>query len=139
MFLATFSLARGVSKAMPDSRSDEGVGVERYSPAAAFDPISLIRYVPETSSSVLDCACGDGARGKRLKQRPGRVVIGVERHPEKATLAEQHLDDVLCGEFATLALPFSEGQFDCILCDGVMAQVPDPFVLLEKCFVGSPM
>ena len=117
---------------MANITSEDGIVVEHHSPATDFNPLSLIRYVPEGSLSVLDCACRDGERGNRLKERAGRVVIGIDRHPNNAAMAEKHLDDVFCGEVAHLPLPFAAGQFDCILCDDVLAQVADPYMLLQK-------
>ena len=99
---------------MANSTSEEGIIVERFSPSSPFDPVNLARYVPATSRSVLDCSCGDGARGKRLKKVAGRVVIGVEGDPGKAAVAEGDLDAVYCQPFLQEALPFTEGQFDCI-------------------------
>jgi 2-polyprenyl-3-methyl-5-hydroxy-6-metoxy-1,4-benzoquinol methylase len=116
---------------MTNSTSEYGMVVERFSASFPFDLVNLARYVPATSRSVLDCSCGDGARGKRLKKVAGRVVVGVERDPEKAALAEGPLDVVYCQPFLQEPLPFSEGQFDCIVCDGVLADVADPFLLVQ--------
>ena len=89
-------------------------------------PLSLVEYVPVAARRVLDCACGDGARGRALKERGTVFVAGIEADETNAEDAAKALDQVVHGTLEDAALPFDDGAFDCILCDGVLATLRDP-------------
>ena len=56
---------------------------------------NLLRAVPPDARRVLEVGCGEGRLGAALKrQDPTRTVLGVEREPEVAARAAEHLDRV---------------------------------------------
>lgn len=99
---------------------------------SAWDPMEALPYIPTAARRILDCSCGDGTRGRLLKERGAREVAGIERDPAHARRAAAVLDHVAVGDLQELENPFEEAYFDCILCDDVLAQVRDPAAVLER-------
>ena len=98
---------------------------------ANADQSKLTQYVPPSAQHILDCACGDGTRGKVLKERGAKFVAGVETNAELAKTAAQSLDQVVHGTLEDTPLSFDNDAFDCILCDNVLATVHDAAPPLE--------
>lgn len=57
--------------------------------------LHLLRAVPSQAKGILDVGCGNGQLGEQLKTADSdRFVFGVEREPEIAQVAANHLDKV---------------------------------------------
>lgn len=96
------------------------------------EPSALLAYVPASAQRVLDYGCGDGTRGRLLKERGTAEVVGAESDTKAVERATQVLDRVFSGDLQTLELPFPDGYFDCIVCEDVLAQLRDPKPVLER-------
>lgn len=93
----------------------------------------LASMIPPTAMRILEVGCGAGYLGAWLKEQdPRREVIGLEAFPDAAAEARKHLDRVLEGDVETLALPFPEGYFDCILYGDVLEHLRDPGAVLAQ-------
>ncbi|MCB9369045.1 MAG: glycosyltransferase [Calditrichaeota bacterium] len=93
---------------------------------------NLAERVPKDAREVLDVGCGNGATGKLIQQLTGARVTGIEIHPEVAKVARQVLADVHVLDVEADELPFSQKQFDCILCGDVLEHLIDPWKALQK-------
>ncbi len=95
-------------------------------------PEALLPFIPRTAKRVLDCGCGNGARGALLKAQGVQAVIGLEQDPALGTEARRVLDRVVVGELDNPDTKLGATQFDCILCIDVLAQLRDPAPFLER-------
>jgi glycosyltransferase involved in cell wall biosynthesis/ubiquinone/menaquinone biosynthesis C-methylase UbiE len=100
-----------------------------------FNP-DLLDRIPLDARVVLDVGCGTGALGAEYKRRnPAARVLGIERDPAAAEIAEQRLDAVARADLDLDALPFGEtlpaGSVDCLLYGDVLEHLTDPWTLLR--------
>ncbi|HWK25314.1 MAG TPA: class I SAM-dependent methyltransferase [Solirubrobacter sp.] len=104
---------------------------ERAARAAAYERArpEILAHVPATARRVLDLGCATGATGAALKRRQPAEVIGVEREPEYAREAEQHLDRVLIADVEH-AQP--EGRFDALIAADILEHLVDPWSALRR-------
>ncbi|MEX0320094.1 MAG: class I SAM-dependent methyltransferase [Ruegeria sp.] len=73
--------------------------------------------------TVLDVACGTGATTREAVRRvsPGGGVTGLDRNEGMLAVAATHADEIEWVEGLAEALPFTDGEFDAVLCQfGVM-------------------
>ena len=93
----------------------------------------VIQHVPFKAQRVLDIGCGAGALGYALKEERGvQEVTGVEVVEDVGAKARDVLDHVLVGDIETMALPFADAYFDCIVCGDVLEHLVDPAAVLRK-------
>lgn len=92
----------------------------------------ILKHIPDNISSVLDVGCGYGTLGKYLKERGVSNVCGIELDTEASKEAEKVLDCVVSGNIEGVELPFSDSQFDCIVCADVLEHLIDPWSTLKK-------
>ncbi|MBI3462405.1 MAG: glycosyltransferase, partial [Planctomycetes bacterium] len=78
----------------------------------------LLSAIPESAARVLLVGCADCTTAPELKKRRGAIVEAIESDRELAETASTCLDRVVVGDPMTLKNEFSEGSFDCILCEG---------------------
>jgi SAM-dependent methyltransferase len=100
-----------------------------------FNP-DLLDRIPLDARVVLDVGCGTGALGAEYKRRnPAARVLGIERDPAAAEIAEQRLDAVARADLDRTPLPFGEtlppGSVDCLLYGDVLEHLADPWALLR--------
>jgi 2-polyprenyl-3-methyl-5-hydroxy-6-metoxy-1,4-benzoquinol methylase len=86
----------------------------------------IAALVPPEARRVLDVGCGAGELGQLLRQR-GHWVGGVELVPAVAAQAALHLDEVVCADIDSDALPWPPGSFDAVLCADVLEHLADPW------------
>jgi SAM-dependent methyltransferase len=98
------------------------------------DPLRLLAHLPRSAARVLDCACGDGARGAALKARAACFVAGIESDASLAGTARGILDDVVHGDQYSCALPWDAESFDCAVCEGLLPKLRDPAPFLARVF-----
>jgi 2-polyprenyl-3-methyl-5-hydroxy-6-metoxy-1,4-benzoquinol methylase len=92
----------------------------------------IVAMIPGNCTSVLDVGCGYGVLGKYLKAQGVANVCGIEVVPAAAAEAEKVLDTVVSGNVETMDLPFTAGQFDCIVCADVLEHLVDPWRMLTR-------
>ncbi len=80
----------------------------------------------------LDVGCASGALGAALKEIGAAYVAGIEGHPVAAAKARGRLDLVVEGDMLSVPLPFSPGEFDCVILADVLEHLPDPAVVLHR-------
>ncbi|MFA6149244.1 MAG: methyltransferase domain-containing protein [bacterium] len=88
--------------------------------------------VPPGASRILDVGCGEGILGRTLLEKGAAEVVGIETNPAVALRAQANLSRVLQGDVESLALPFEEGYFDCIVLADVLEHLRDPLSALVK-------
>ena len=93
----------------------------------------LVALVDGAGLTVLDIGCGAGATGKRLLDLgKARWVSGVECVPSQVELAWRVLSEVVAGDLAQLAFPWSTGFFDCIIAGDVLEHLVNPWNVLRR-------
>ena len=93
----------------------------------------LLAAVPVEALRFLDLGCGAGRLGEALKlDRPDRIVVGIEREQEIASLASSLLDRVLALDLEKDAIPDDLGDFDCILFGDVLEHQVEPLSVLAR-------
>jgi len=95
-------------------------------------PDRLLQFIPTAATSILDCACGDGARAQLLRARQGARVCGIEHSVFLAAHARPHLDDLIRAQAQDLDLPWPEASFDAAICDGLLQRLRDPAPFLSR-------
>jgi len=91
----------------------------------------LLPFIPATARSLLHVGCGDGSLGEAIKQRQPCRVIGIETDRVAASPAKRRLDDVYFGDFSHI-VSILEEDFDCIVADGVLEHMTEPWSLLTE-------
>jgi arsenite methyltransferase len=91
--------------------------------------LELIRAGP--GERLLDVACGTGTSALLAAREFGCIVTGVEYSEQAVRDAQQAADAAgLCGRIGFVggdaeALPFSDGEFDAVLCECSLSTFPD--------------
>jgi ubiquinone/menaquinone biosynthesis C-methylase UbiE len=78
---------------------------------------------------VLDVPCGTGELPQRLLQRwPNLDLIGVDISPGMLAQAREKVDNeqVTLVEASVSELPFSDNEFDCVICANSFHYFPEP-------------
>lgn len=94
----------------------------------AFDEITR-RLAPPPGATILDAGCGSCAKSVLLARRGFRVVA-ADFSSEALALGAQTIraagleDRVTLRQGDLLALPFKDGEFDFVICWGVLMHVP---------------
>ncbi len=86
--------------------------------------------VPGDARRILDLGCSSGALGAALKTRQDCHVLGVERDPDYAARAQEHLDQVLVADLETLDFTHLP-EVDCLVCGDVLEHLVDPWRVLR--------
>jgi GT2 family glycosyltransferase/protein-L-isoaspartate O-methyltransferase len=96
----------------------------------------IVKLVPSSATFILDAGCNRGMLGKALKDAvPGRTVFGVERNRDIAKDAGRYLDKVVAGDIENGDHIFDGAvSFDCIVCDGILEQLRDPWTVLRNLY-----
>lgn len=92
----------------------------------------MLKYIPDSVSTILDVGCGEGVFGALCKERRKTEVWGVELVKEIAATASKKLDKTLVGniEFDNIELP--DRYFDCIVFNDSLEHLQYPWIVLEK-------
>ncbi len=95
------------------------------------DRHELLPLFPSGIRKILEVGCGDGLLGRSLRQN-GMEVWGIERDPEAAERAKQHLDQVFCADLEHWDPPFEPAFFDCLIFADILEHLRDPWSLLRE-------
>lgn len=100
-----------------------------------FNP-DLLDRIPLDARVVVDIGCASGALGAEYKRRnPAARVLGIERDPAAARIAEQRLDAVKRADLDADPLPFADalppGSVDCLIYGDVLEHLADPWAVLR--------
>jgi 2-polyprenyl-3-methyl-5-hydroxy-6-metoxy-1,4-benzoquinol methylase len=104
---------------------------QRAARAHAYESVrhEIVDLVPERARRVLDLGCSTGWLAAALKERGPVEVVGIEREPEYAALAEERCDRVVIGDVQDV--PADLGRFDCLVAADVLEHLVDPWSALE--------
>lgn len=94
--------------------------------------IALCRF--GTEDRILDLGCGVGWTGQTLAQKPKRIVIGLDRSSQmiaEAQRSARHNNLYVFGDAGNL--PFPDGTFDGIICEGSMGFYRNKLRTLQEC------
>lgn len=116
----------------------EDIGQNSWLTASEFD--EFLRWLDlSAGKSALDVACGSGGPALRMMASTGCFVVGIDLNGQaisvaKSIASQQEFNGR--GEFyvmdATEQLPFSDAQFDAIICIDAIHHFPDrPLVIAE--------
>ena len=97
--------------------------------AAAADADVIVDLVPARARRVLVVGDPTGPLAAALRERGPVEVVGIEREPEYAALAEERCDRVVIGDVQDV--PADLGRFDCLVAADVLEHLVDPWSALE--------
>ena len=91
----------------------------------------VLDRIPLSARAVLDVGCGNGATLRAYRARnPNCKLFGIDTDPDAATLAAAHLDHVVAVNPEERLAPFGAQRFDCIVYDGSLARMREPWRVL---------
>jgi len=91
----------------------------------------VLDRIPLSARAVLEIGCGGGATLAAYRARnPTCTLFGIEVDPDDANLAAQHLDHVVTADPEERLAPFGAQRFDCIVYDGSLARMREPWRVL---------
>ncbi len=99
-----------------------------------IDVAELLHAVQPDASHVLDVGCGTGRSGRALHASGFRSIVGCDlspvslRHADSTGVYKRTLEV----DLQQLPLPFDDGEFDALVCVGVMTYVPDTEAILRE-------
>jgi 2-polyprenyl-3-methyl-5-hydroxy-6-metoxy-1,4-benzoquinol methylase len=104
---------------------------ERAARAGAYESVrpEIVDLVPAGVRRVLDLGCSTGWLAGALKERGEVEVVGIEREPAYAAIAEKRCDRVVVGDVEDV--PPDLGRFDCLVAADVLEHLVDPWSALE--------
>jgi methionine biosynthesis protein MetW len=104
---------------------------ERAARAGAYESVrpEIVDLVPAGVRRVLDLGCSTGWLAGALKERGEVEVVGIEREPAYAAIAEKRCDRVVVGDVEDV--PPDLGRFDCLVAADVLEHLVDPWRTLE--------
>lgn len=86
--------------------------------------------IPNKPRHVLELGCGQGVFGRRIKEKYGSNVTGIELFDNAAKLAAEVLDKVYNESLETF--DFSKlGQYDLIVANDVLEHLSDPWSVVH--------
>jgi 2-polyprenyl-3-methyl-5-hydroxy-6-metoxy-1,4-benzoquinol methylase len=97
----------------------------------------MLQYIPSNAKKILEIGCGEGyfsAELKRLHAEKGNKleITAVEIDKERAQIAKQRLDSVICADIEEENLNLANSSFDCIICNDVLEHLVSPWNTLKK-------
>ena len=104
---------------------------ERSAREDAYESVrpEIVDLVPAGARRVLDLGCSTGWLAGALKERGEVEVVGIEREPAYAAIAEERCDRVVVGDVQDV--PDGLGRFDCLVAADVLEHLVDPWSALE--------
>jgi 2-polyprenyl-3-methyl-5-hydroxy-6-metoxy-1,4-benzoquinol methylase len=104
---------------------------QRAARADAYESVrpGIVELVPARARRVLDLGCSTGWLAGALKERGEVEVVGIEREPEYAAIAERRCDRVIVADVEQV--PPDLGRFDCLVAADVLEHLVDPWGALE--------
>ena len=104
---------------------------ERAARADAYESVrpEIVDLVPAGVRRVLDLGCSTGWLAGALKERGEVEVVGIEREPAYAAIAEKRCDRVVVGDVEDV--PSDLGRFDCLVAADVLEHLVDPWSTLQ--------
>jgi trans-aconitate methyltransferase len=105
---------------------------ERAARAGAYESVrpEIVDLVPAGVRRVLDLGCSTGWLAGALKERGEVEVVGIEREPAYAAIAEKRCDRVVVGDVEDV--PPDLGRFDCLVAADVLEHLVDPWTTLRR-------
>lgn len=105
---------------------------QRAARAAAYESVrdEIVGLVPEGARRVLDLGCSTGWLAAALKERGPVEVVGIEREPAYAAIAQERCDRVVVGDVQDV--PRDLGRFDCLVAADVLEHLVDPWTALDR-------
>jgi methionine biosynthesis protein MetW len=103
---------------------------QRAARADAYESVrhEIIDLVPAAARRVLDLGCSTGWLAAALKERGEVEVVGIEREPAYAAVANERCDRVVVGDIEDV--PPGLGRFDCLVAADVLEHLVDPWSTL---------
>jgi SAM-dependent methyltransferase len=80
---------------------------------------------------VLEVGCGAGAMAARIAREVGADVVGLDQSARMVDLTRERGVEAVAGDVQ--ALPFDEGEFDCVVAGWLFYHVPDRELAIAEC------
>lgn len=96
------------------------------------DREEMLKFIPRTSSKILDVGCGSGSFGAILKSQKDVEVWGVEISEDAAKEAVTRIDRIIIGDIESEELGLPLNYFDCIILNDVLEHLLYPWNVLVK-------
>ena len=91
----------------------------------------ILDRIPLSAQAVLDVGCGRGATLAAYRGRnPNCRLFGIDRDPASCVVARTALDVVAEADAEDRLAPFGAQKFDCIVYDGSLERMRDPWRVL---------
>jgi len=96
--------------------------------------VDLLQRIPMSARIVLEVGCGRGdLLGAYRKMNPTARLLGVEKDPEAAEVAQTRMTEVVVADPSIDPLPFDvPGGIDCIVYGAILQNVAEPFEMLRR-------
>ena len=128
---------------LPESKSPAEIYEQHMVPAifAAWVPALVELLSLQRGHHVLDVACGTGLVARHVTRQVGPEgrVVGLDVHPNMLAMARRMAPEIEWREGNAIELPFSEQEFDAVVCQQGLQFFPNkPQALREMHRVLTP-
>lgn len=97
------------------------------------DRPDLIRFVDNKRVTALDVGCGQGSFATLIRTHGVRHVVGIEPDPERAAVAADYADTVICATIEhALDHELGDSRFDLIVAADVIEHLVDPWSAVKR-------
>ncbi len=90
------------------------------------------QLINPNSRKILDVGCGKGRLGKKLKDKLGAEVWGIENIDDIASSASENLDKVIYNSVEDAIIQLPDKYFDTIIFADVLEHLVDPYFIIQK-------
>ncbi len=114
--------------------------LEDWDYRAPTDAAELLQRYVSKNQAILDAGCGTGLTGKALKLAGYNNISGIDLSTSSLKIAEQlNIYSYLLSHDMQQPLPFSEDDFDALICVGVLTYIENSQSLFKEfCRIVKP-
>lgn len=99
---------------------------------AGIDPEKTFHW-PQPDQKTLDAGCGIGFWLSQFERRGVEDITGLDLSPQSIAIARQRVSDAVTIDEGNIeALPYADGTFDHVNCQGVVHHTPDTHAALNE-------
>lgn len=91
----------------------------------------MLEFIPESAKTILDVGCGQGDFAARAKAERHVIAWGVDIDSASVTIAQNRLDNAICGDISTVIGNLPDGYFDVIFFNDSLEHMIDPYKVIK--------